>query len=350
MCRCGMPDKSGDLEFKRIKRVILFGGSRLLARAAVELSGLKDYEIVVFSSPRHLNGLIDGDNTLKAVLAKHKVAFFSEEDINSSVRVGKFIDSNTLGVAMGASWVFQKSFVRRFANPLLDFMGIDLPRYRGGAHYTWQILFSNKKGCCNLQIIYGGKGTFHKGPVIKHKVYRLSSGCRLPVDYFREALPVEMDFLLEFLREAKQGRIFKMHRLDESKSTYFPFLHTLSNGWIDWSWSADEIVRFICAFDDPYGGASTRHNGKRVLLKGADIEKKDRMAHPFAAGLIIHKNDKFIKVMARGGILRISGVTDIRKNPAIKKIKPGDRFISLHDDLERASGFKAEYSAGGLKK
>lgn len=322
----------------------------MLARAALELSKIKKYEVVVFSSHRHLAGFIEPGETLKSILRKNKVVFFSETDINISKKIDGFIDENTLGIAMGAPWIFSKDFVRKFKNPLLDFMGIDLPRYRGGAHYTWQILFGDKEGCCNLQVIGGDEDNFHKGAVIKRKVYDLGDDCKLPADYFGKAGPVEIGFLFDFLDEVKNGKEFKMHLLDESKSSYFPFLHTLSNGWINWDWTAEEIKRFISAFDDPYDGASTRINGQRAFLKKSTVTENDKNVHPFASGLVICKSDKFIKVMARGGILKIERVMDMRKRSLFSQINLGDRFMSSRNDIEKALGFKAEYTPRGLKK
>ncbi|MDD5005731.1 MAG: hypothetical protein PHS93_04430 [Candidatus Omnitrophica bacterium] len=320
-----------------------------MAEVAKRISLIDIYEVIVFSSKRHLSEDIGNGKLLREFLDENNIKFFSEDNINKSKLIDGYIDKSALGIAFGASWVFEKKFVRKFHKPLLDFMGIDLPRYRGGAHYSWQILFNNKKGCCNLQIIEGGEDKFHKGPIIKRKIFTFDRHCCIPIDYFNQAVPIERDFIVEFLNQVKYGKEFKKNMLNEKESTYYPFLHTLINGWINWNWNALEITKFICAFDEPYRGASTRINNKRVFLKKVFLEKRDKDIHPFSAGIVVHKDKKFIRVLAKEGTLRVEKVIDENNNDLMKNIKLGDRFYSLTQDLEKAITFKATYSSKGLK-
>jgi len=338
------------ISFGTIKRVVLIGGARLLADVATCLKDDGRFEVVVFSSKRHLEEPVAGcPDLLKDVLEAKSIATFCEDNINQSSTIDQYIDDETLAIAMGAAWVFEEAFVKKFQKPLLDFMGIDLPRFRGGAHYTWQILLNNRKGCCNLQVLLGGEETFHKGPLVKRSEYDFAQDCRLPKDYFDFAVPKEKAFLLEFLNEIEQGKDFSLQPLDESQSTYYAFLNTARNGWIDWSWSAQEIERFICAFDDPYPGASTSLNGQRVFLSGATLEKSDPDIHPFASGTVIHLGDGFIRALAKGGLLKIRGVQDNEGKDVSSLVCVGDRFFTSQDALDSARTFQAVYTAKGLK-
>ncbi len=339
------------VNFGTVKRILLIGGARLLAETASALTKEKNYQVVVFSSVRHLEESVSGyDSSLKKILEKNKIQYFCEEDINQSKEISRFLDGDTLAMAMGAAWVFEKSFVKKLAKPFLDFMGIDLPRYRGGGHYTWQILFNNRKGCCNLQVISGGEETFHQGAIIKRKEYRLAESCRQPVDYFNAAVKVEKDFIFEFLKEIEEGKDFDLMPLNEEESTYYPFLSTPHNGWINWDWDVQAIEKFICAFDDPYLGASTRLNGKRVFVKKCRIEKVDADIHPFAAGLVIFVAAGFIRVMVKGGVLRIEKIYSEKQKDVLKEVRKGDRLWSTAEDIDRAFTFQAQYGARGLKK
>ena len=59
---------------------------------------------------------------------------------------------------------------------MLNFNGIPVPKYLGGAHYTWQILNSDKSGGNVLQEI---TENIDKGPILKSDYYELSSSAKI---------------------------------------------------------------------------------------------------------------------------------------------------------------------------
>ena len=329
---------------------MLFGGARLLADFAAYLK--KDrWKAVVFSSLRHLNEAVTDEGvTLADHLTKLGVPFYSSDDINTDPRVARHLTRGTLGIAMGAAWLFEKRFAQRFSGRLLDFMGIRLPEYRGGAHYTWQILAGNRRGACNLQVIQGGRDTFHLGPIIKTREYAFPPSCRIPLDYFAHAVPQERVFLGEFLKEIRTVRDFKLRQLDESSSSHYPFLHTMTQGLIDWRWNAEEIERFIRAFDEPYAGASTFLRRRRLHLKSASLERMREDFHPFHAGLIYRLNDEGIFIAARGGALRVGRILDEKGRDASGVLRLGDRLTTSSSLLESAMSHSVEYGARGVQR
>ena len=67
----------------------------------------------------------------------------------------------------------------------------------------------------------------------------------------------------------------------EYLSIYWPRLSTEHHGYVDWSWSLKDIERFICAFDEPYPGASTYIGSRKVHLKEGYADFNDGLFHPF---------------------------------------------------------------------
>ncbi len=191
-------------------------------------------------------------------------------------------------------------------------MGIRLPQYRGGAHYTWQILRKNKIGCCNLQIINEDmvQGVFDSGEIVKSKEYLFPPSARIPMDYFDHAVQQEVAFIKEFLDEVQAGRDFKLFRVQENFSIYFPRLYTKKQALIDWSWDTNDIESFICAFDDPYPGAATFINGRKVRLKRCFAEYNEGNFHPFQQGLIYKIDQKAVYVASRTGTIIVESVLD----------------------------------------
>ncbi len=334
--------------FGKVNRIILFGGSWVTAEFIKELSG-KGMDVLLYTSSRHFNEVVDLEgNTLHQVTGMCNVQSFVVEDINSDKNLKNNIDKNTLGIAFGAAWVFEPETVKLFNGKLLDFMGIALPKYRGGAHYTWQILANNKSGACNLQIIYGGKESFHKGEIIKRSEYLFPESARIPQDYFNFAIRKETLFLAEFLNEVHEDKNFALVSLDESISSYYPFLNTKTQGWINWNWSAEEIDRFICAFDEPYEGASALLNGNRVYLKKCRYVKSNSNFHPFHSGLIYRRLHDSVFISARGGALVLQQVINDNGQNIIEFAQEGQRFTTPANKLESALSFNVKYGSNGL--
>lgn len=331
-----------------IHRILIIGGARLVAglsRALVE----RRWEVIVLSSPRHLAESVENDGTsLADVLGGLHVPFVSSEDVNQDPRVDPLITSGALGIGIGAAWTFEKPLVAKFHGKLFDFMGIRLPQLRGGAHYTWQILMGNRMGSCNLQVIEGGVETFHKGPVIKSKEYFFPASCRIPRDYFDAALTEEVAFLLEFFEEVRQKRSFPVVPLQEQFCSYYPFLFTKKHGYIDWMWATEDIERFICAFDDPYAGASTFLDGERIFLKTCHAEYGEGTFHPFQVGLVYRTAPGAVFVASRTGTLVIRSALNERQESVLNSITVGQRFFTPRAVLEEALQFQAVYGSIGL--
>jgi len=338
------------MNFGTIDRVILFGGSQLMAALCYQLSE-QGMETVIFTGERHLNDYSPAHGkTIKAIAEELNIPNFASDDINDDPRLVDYITPQTLGLALGASWIFEPDTAALFDGKLLDFMGINLPQYRGGAHYTWQILRGNRTGACNLQVIYGGAQTFHRGEIIKHQSYTFPLSARTPQDYFDAAIPHEIAFLAEFFAQLSQQTTFIPQVLQEQFSSYYPFLHTLEHGYIDWSWDTLDIERFICAFDEPYAGASSFLNGERLFFKSCYAELSAGIFHPFHAGLVIHKNDREIHIATKQGVIAVQQVTNSQGDSMMDTIQLGDRIYTPQAQLEQAMQRAIVYDAGGVKK
>lgn len=341
------------ISYKNIDTLILFGGSFLMARLLNELLLRKfGHRIVLFTAPRHLNGVIDGQGTtLRTFLKNRNISFFEAEDINNYPKLHTHVTKNTMGLALGAAWPFEKKTAELFeAGHLLDVMGVDLPRYRGGAHYTWQILHTNRQGAVNLQVVLGGADTFHKGPIIKSVRYLISRDVSEPLDYFNFCIEKEIKFLVSFFDDVWKRKVFALRRLDERYSSWYPFLSTVHHGFINWSWKGKDIASFINAFGNPYKGASTYIGGRRVFLKGCVVRKAEETYHPFTAGIVIRRNAEGIFVATKGALLRITEIIGEDGKDMCTEILPGSRCYTPFSKLDRAMSFDAEYNASGLRK
>lgn len=331
-----------------VKRCILLGGGRILADMARACRDSGD-EVLVITSPRHAEEIINDGKTFKQNCVQGNISCMVAEKIDApEIRdaVGSMKDA--IAVSIGAAWLFTDAVIRNlFRNKLINAHGTRLPRDRGGGSHSWQIMRGDRLGNCLLHVVDAGTDT---GPVIAHEEFVYPSCCRLPQDYGEEYRRRTVSFLSRFLQSVRTGeRSFPLLGQPEYLSTYNQRLHTPINGWINWQWDAGDIERFICAFDLPYQGASTRWNARVVRLRNAFLQRSDGFHHPYEAGIVFRKGAEWMLVAAVNGDLIVGDARDEQGNSLLSKIAPGDRFVTLQDDLAAARE-RVYYGAGGLKR
>jgi methionyl-tRNA formyltransferase len=333
------------VKFGEIDSYVLFGGGTLLLETALSLRE-QGRQVAVFSSARHLEESADNGSPLAERLASADVPSFDSPDINKDDRLADHVGSSTLGIAFGPAWIFREPVCKLFGDRFVNFMGIDLPRYRGGAHYTWQILQQNRVGAVNLQLI---NEVVDSGAVIKHREFRFPSTARIPSDYYAAADEVNREFMREFLQEVGQNAEFTAEPLQEKYSQYFPYLNTRAQGWVNWDWGVEEIEAFIGAFSHPYPGASTFIEDRPVQLHQAASDFGDGRFHPFMAGLIYRASGDTLFVACRGGSLVLGQVLDEGGNDLTAELGVGRRFHTPRQKLDEAMAYRAVYGSSGPK-
>lgn len=321
-----------------MKNIVLIGGSKLLAELTLELKNNK-IKFFAFTSKRQLIDPIDvGELTLESFFKQNKIELNVSDNINTDLKFIEVTNNDSVVIGLGQSWILTKHTLDRLKNKLFDFMGIDLPRFRGGAHYSWQILMGDKRGACHIETIDENtvQGVKDTGIVLKSKEYLFPKYSKIPIDYFNHAVKEEISFLKEFIQEINTGVKFKEIKLEEEQSTYYPRLNTIKNGLIDWSNDINYIFRFICAFDTPYPGSSTFLKNIKYNIKSVSISKEKFDFHPFQAGLVFRKSNDSIFVCCKGGALIIKEVLKDKVN-IINEIRLGERFYTPFIELEKSS-------------
>jgi len=334
-----------------IDTIIFFGGGQFLLNCALE-SIRRGYKIYIFAARRHLQEIIDyeSNKSMEDVLKSEDIQFFQASDINTSKELKKIITKTTLGIGIGEIFTFNKEIIELFNNKIFDFMTIKLPQYRGGAHFTWQILRHDKIGGWYVQVINEEMipGRFDTGEILMKMEYHLPKNSKIPRDYFKAAEDNGLILFKKFIEKISNNEEFILSKLKEEYSVYFPRLNTIKHGFIDWSWNSNEIYRFICAFDDPYPGSSTFLGKKRVFLKKSSINSNDSDFHPFMAGLIYRIYDDVVYIATRDKGIIIQECLDEEGNDIMDSLKIGQRFFTPRKYLEEAMIFNAEYDSDGL--
>lgn len=333
------------MQFGPINHLMLFGGGTRLLQC-LDLARARGLRVDVVSAPRLLSAALDdGSATVESALRTRGVTVFVIEHLNGFA-FDQHVTPQTIGISFGAPWIFRQEFIEAFRGRLLNAHGTCLPENRGGATFSWQILRGDHRGAFLLHQVDMGVDT---GPVIYMEPYTFPPACRMPAEYRAYHLAHEPEFLARFLKRVLRNDDFPLTVQDEERATYFPRLATARHAYINWAWHAEEIARFIAAFDHPYDGAMTFHRGTRVALRGAEATTRDGVFHPFMRGLIIRKTGDGIAVAAGDGTVLVRTVCDANGAAYRAKVRPGHRFITPQAVLEDALAFEAVYDAHGLR-
>ncbi len=327
-----------------IDRVLLIGGGKLLFRLATWARD-SGFCIRVITAPRHAKEIIDeatSDSLLNA-LKNGNIDTVVVESIDSEEARRAVGDlKSTFALSFGAAWIFKKNTLDKvFQGRLFNLHGTRLPQNRGGGGFTWQVIMGNRFGFCVVHKVDEGVDT---GDIVSYKEFIYPPSCRIPADFYRHYQEQNYSFLVSLLESVRaQSRDFACIVQPEYLSTYWPRLHTPTHGWIDWSWSASEIERFICAFDDPYPGAQTLLHGKTVKIKKAFANYQDGYFHPAQAGLIYRVNKDWLCVACKDGAIVIEQLTDEGQNNLLQGVRTGDAFSTPVECLGR-NGERAIYT------
>ena len=114
----------------------------------------------------------------------------------------------------------------------------------------------------------------------------------------------------------------------------------MTHGWIDWTWTNEQICNFVNAFSNPFQGASTYLKGERVFICGSTTYKTDLNLHPFQCGIILRKFNNNIFVATRDGLLKLNIINNDIGESVIEIINEGDRFYTTSTELDNAKSTK----------
>jgi len=260
------------------------------------------------------------------------LTYSSAEDIDIT------FSSDSIAISVGAPWIFTKKALAKLPSSIFNLHGSHLPRMRGGTLFSWLILTGQRTGMALLHKLSEG---IDDGPIIKFEEFIYTSDCKKPIDFIRIYNKQNLELLLDFLREWSESESFRENNYRAAiqpsyLSTYWPRLSAPHHGWINWEWNADEIEKFITAFDEPYAGARTLMREKTVILKDTYWQRSDGFTHPFQSGIVYRKTKKWIHVAAVGGELIVCEVLDESGVDIMSKISAGDRFYTPGDILNNA--------------
>jgi methionyl-tRNA formyltransferase len=329
--------------FNKVRNLLFLGGGPIMAQLIKEQSF---FSVIVITAERFLNEVVLEEGvTFKELLIQKKIHYIVSEDINIDMGVNKYITHDTVGLSISAPWIIKQEFIDKFLDgKLINLHTSLLPKYRGGGGPTWKILNGENKGAYTVHFITTG---IDDGDVIAHDEFRYPENCKYPEQWNRIDVKMCVKGVLSILKTIHLGNDFERIKQDQNVSVYFPRLNSKFQGYIDWKWSAIEIVSFIHAFSFPFEGAKTFIDNRLIKIRLATVGVKEYF-HPFMHGLVIRKNRNEIAIAGLNYEILITDVVDEYGNTIFNKIRLGDRLYTPLSVLEEAFIYRAQYGSKGL--
>lgn len=331
---------------KSANTVILLGGGPLLLTYADYLTGELSVQTVVLTSRRHLDDRLPDGSDFREALASRKLTWHELSSLTPAALHALELDLGAaLVISFAAPWIIKTDVLELMEGRVYNLHGARLPQDRGGASKSWQIMRGNTYGYALLHKVDAGIDT---GDIVDFHEF-LYEGSRTPLEY-QQRSDRETSTLLErvtpaLLRGEEPRRLAQPPYL----ATYWPRLNTEMHGWIDWSWSGLDVLRFVTAFDDPYAGAHTLLNERPIHLKGCAFDSSDGVFHPFQSGLIYRVSAEYAAVCVTTGSLIVRRFLDADgQEVPLGSLTAGDRLYTPQQKLEAAKRARVRYTSSGL--
>ncbi len=227
-------------------------------------------------------------------------------------------------ISCSSKFIFNDVVIKAYKDRIFNLHSSELPKYRGGAVFSWKILKKEHTSCASMHKIEKKLDT---GNLILQTLIKKHKADTNVVDLIKESNLKFDELIKKFIFKVENKKKFSSMAQKEKNSVYLSRLNSSIDGKINWNWDGQDIVTFVKAMSKPFNGSFTHLNEKKKKIK-INIFKcffyKDKKNHPFLNGRIFFENDEFIKVFVNNGIIKIF-LTDIKKKLKIKFI--GKRFV-----------------------
>lgn len=194
--------------------------------------------------------------------------FYLAKSLNSPELLKKM---KGLDVAVSINWptIIQQKYIDCFRLGILNAHMGDLPCYRGNACPNWAIINGEKEITVSIHLMEGGK--LDCGRVIVQDRMSISENTYIGNIYaWAEMVTPELfEETLKLLRENPNCTLKYADSKDLKALRCYPRIP--SDNEIDWNKSSVEIHRLIRASSEPFAGAYTYLDNKRLTIWRAEI-------------------------------------------------------------------------------
>jgi len=200
---------------------------------------------------------------------KYKIPFkhtpkLTYQDLNKL-----FVEIPDIAIGSNYTGIISKDIINIFPHGILNAHGGDLPRYRGNACQAWAIINGERKiGICIHKMI---GGELDSGDIIDRDYIKISHKTKIKdvYDEFEKIIP---NLFLNSIKKLEKDPNYYLEKQSQNpKDILRCYPRKPEDGRIDWELSAVQIHRLIRASSEPYEGAYTFFDSKKIIIWEADL-------------------------------------------------------------------------------
>jgi UDP-4-amino-4-deoxy-L-arabinose formyltransferase/UDP-glucuronic acid dehydrogenase (UDP-4-keto-hexauronic acid decarboxylating) len=251
-------------------RIAIIGRSQLLYRTA-ELFRDSGYDIALIvtakEAPEYTRTAADFEKLAKDLDAQYIYT--------PKINLGKYRDQISqsgkidLAVSINYTGVISDEIIDLFPLGILNAHAGDLPRYRGNAPLAWALINGEDRvGLCIHKMI---GGELDSGNIFARSFYNISIDTRVGelFEWIEKDIP---HLMLDAVNKIERDPTYKgEEQSKDPKDALRGYPRLPEDGKINWSNSAESIVRLINASSEPFGGAFCEYNGEKLIIWRAEV-------------------------------------------------------------------------------
>lgn len=287
-------------------RVAILGRTKMLYDSIEKLQ-YAGHQIVLIGTCRAQEEYDVDENDFKIKAEEIGCDFFCDSKINSQYIVEKLFNCNA-DIAVSMNWltVVGEEACGCFRLGILNAHCGDLPRYRGNACPNWAILRGEKSFA--ISIHYMEPNSLDSGDILVKEKYAISEETRIGDIYKIMHDKVPEMFVVAVSKAGEQSaEIIRQSRNPQDSLRCYP--RVPNDGFIDWTDTTENILRIIKASGEPFAGAFSFCDGKKIVIHDA---VKKPFSFPCCAytGQIMYvdKEKHIVGVGASDGIIEIEDI------------------------------------------
>lgn len=334
-----------------LKSLIIIGGNRESEDSPLNFilnyTKKENIKLLYITNNIHLKKPCKKYKSFKDFLEKRKVNYL----VKSSLKNTNFLKNyqkkypNTKVLTTFCFFKINKKIIKIFNNKIFNYHLGKIPEQVGASATFWYMLSGQKQTAITFHKI---SHEFDSGDIVYERKLSMRKEIFSLDNFYKLVRKQEERSFNAFFDIIFKKKNVKFLKKKFTNKVYMPKLNTLIHGFIDWNWSAKNIAIFCSIFDDPYVGASTFLEKKKVFLKKVSYHKHKINFHPFQYGIIFNKDKSKIFVACKNGYIK----AEIFSNKRLiepNKIILGRRLYTDQVYLDEAKKKRSTHTGKGIK-
>jgi methionyl-tRNA formyltransferase len=297
-------------------RIAIIGRSQLLFETALLLlKNGHEIRLVVTAkeAPEYTKTSADFEQLARNVGASY--IYTPKINLGQYVEEIKGLGTIDIGISINYTGVILQEVIDLFPFGILNAHAGDLPKYRGNAPLAWAIINGEKRAGLCIHKMIGGE--LDSGNIITRSFHEISVNTRVGelFDWIEKDIPLLM--LDAINKIEKDPSCTGEEQSKDAKKALRGYPRLPKDGKIDWSNSAENILRLVNASSEPFAGAFCEFEHEQMIIWRAE-NYSDSELYCAVPGQISRITADAIIVITGKGRLKVTDCTykGVRSGPS----------------------------------